>query len=194
MRIIAITGSIGCGKTTLAGMVKSLGYGVYDVDARVRGLYQQRDFLAIIRKEFPFSFENGIFNKRILRDAVFKDTEKLARLEKLIHPFLKENLRRYIRKYSKNTDLWFVDIALLYELGWEKLCHFVILAEVDYETQKKRVMARDHISKADFDRIVSVQMDNGRKKLLADAVINTNKPKNLLLAELIGIIENIKHG
>ena len=194
MKIIAITGSIGTGKTTLAGMVKRLGYGVYDADAQVRRLYRQKEFLAVIKREFPFSFEKGIFNKRILREEVFRDRKKLEKLESLIHPFIRENLRRHIRKYSKNTDLWFMDMALLYELGWDKLCHFVILAEVDYEIQKNRAMKRDNISETDFKRIVSVQMDNKQKKKMADAVIDTNKKKNLLLVELIRLIENIQNG
>ena len=193
MKIIAITGSIGTGKTTLAGMVKKLGYGVYDADAQVRKIYRQKNFLALIKKVFPFSFENGVFNKRVLRDEVFKDKKKLEELESLIHPFIKQNLHRFIRKYSKNTDLWFMDMALLYELGWDKFCHFIILTDVDYDIQKRRVMNRDNISEADFERIVSVQMNNEQKKILSDVVIDTNKSKNILLAELIGIIETIKN-
>ena len=53
MKIIGITGSIGCGKTTLAGLVKKLGYSVYDVDGWVRRLYYKKDFIVEIYNDKP---------------------------------------------------------------------------------------------------------------------------------------------
>lgn len=52
----------------------------------------------------------------------------------------------------------FFDVALLYELGWDKFFDCVVLADVDYETQRLRVMARDKISAEDFDKINKLQM------------------------------------
>ena len=89
----------------------------------------------------------------------------------------------------KNVDLW---KALLFEMGWDKYCDFIIVADVDYEIQKQRVMKRDKVSADDFDKINNVQMDNKKKIELADIVINTNKPKNLLRSELIKIIERLE--
>ena len=192
MQLIAITGSIGCGKTTLAKIVKGLGYTVFDIDGWVRRIYFQRDFIKVIAESFPGTVSNGQVNKRMIRDIVFSDHEKLAYLEGLIHPFLKETLKQVIRRNAGCRDLFFIDIALLFEMGWDKYCDFIIVADVDYEIQKQRVMKRDKVSADDFDKINNVQMDNKKKIELADIVINTNKPKNLLRSELIKIIERLE--
>ncbi len=76
-------------------------------------------------------------------------------------------------------------------MKWNIYCKAVILADVDKNIQKQRVMTRDRISAEDFEKIVSVQMDNEQKKQFADVVINTDKTENLLKAELIQIIEEL---
>ena len=192
MKIIAITGSIGCGKTFLANIIRSLGYVVYDADKWVKYLYYRPAFLNVIKQSFPKVFDNdGSFNKRKLRNLVFNNNQELKRLEKLIHPFLKQKLLNVIRKNAKTERVFFFDAALLYEMKWDIYCQAVILADVDKNIQKQRVMTRDRISAEDFEKIVSVQMDNEQKKQFADVVINTDNTENLLKAELIQIIEEL---
>lgn len=64
MKLVAITGSIGCGKTTLASMVRRLGYCVYDVDGWVRRLYFKKDFIRVIGKHFPQVIEDEKVNQK----------------------------------------------------------------------------------------------------------------------------------
>lgn len=191
MKTVAITGSIGCGKTTLAGIIRRLGFTVYDVDGWVRRLYYQKDFIKTVVQHFPEVAENGKVNKRKLRNIVFSDNDRLKVLEGLTHPFLKKMFQKAKRRYARRDGLMFIDAALLFEMGWDKLCDFVIVADVDYELQKKRVMLRDNISGEDFEKIVKVQLDNSIKKKFADVVIHTDKPKNLLKVELLDVIESL---
>ena len=192
MKLAAITGSIGCGKTTLSKIVRRLGYVVYDIDGWVRRLYYQKDFIKVIAAHFPEVMEGEKVNKRKLRNLVFGDNARLKVLERLIHPFLKQTLMNVRRRNARRADLFFMDVALLFEMGWDKYCDYIVVADVDYETQKMRVMRRDNISAADFDKINRIQMDNAAKKVLADVIINTDKPINLLKVELLAMIEEIE--
>ena len=192
MKLVAITGSIGCGKTTIAKIVGKLGYTVFDVDGWVRRLYFKKDFIKVIKEHFPAVAENGQVNKRALRNIVFSDNRQLKVLEGLIHPFLRETLKDVIRKNACRNDIFFIDVALLFEMGWDKYCDFILVADVDYEIQKQRVMNRDKVTAEDFDKINNVQLSNSYKINLADVVVNTDKPKNLLKVEMVNIIQGLE--
>ena len=192
MKLVAITGSIGCGKTTLAKIIKNLGYAVFDIDAWVRTIYNNKEFLSKLSFVFPESIKDGCADKRYLRKIVFSDKNKLEKLEGLIYPFLNQKIRQTITKKAKDDVLCFLDAALLFEKGWDKYCHFVILADASYEIRKKRVMERDKVSEEDFDKINNIQLKNSDKKILSDVVIDTNKNLNLLKVDLIKIINGIE--
>lgn len=192
MKIVGITGSIGCGKTTIADLFRSYGYAVYDVDGWVRRLYYKNDFIKVILNNFPDVADNNYkVDKKKLRNIVFNDNAQLKKLEALIHPFLKKTLKQLIRRNHFCNDLFLIDAALLFEMGWNKYCDYIIVADVDYEIQKQRVMSRDNITFEDFEKINSVQMKNSDKIILSDFVVNTNKPKNILLVELLSIVDGI---
>ena len=191
MKLAAITGSIGCGKTTLAGLVRDLGYVVYDIDGWTRALYHRPDFVRIIAENFPEVAEQGGINKRKLRNLVFGDNCELRRLEKLVHPFLEKRFFETIRRNSRYDDVFFIDAALIFELGWDRYCDLVIVADVDYELQKQRVMQRDKISAEDFEKIVAAQMSNREKNLRADVIVETDRPLGVLKVELLSIIDEL---
>lgn len=194
MKLVAITGSIGCGKTTLADAARKLGYAVYDIDGWVRRIYSNKNFLSLLDKSFAGSVKDGAADKKYLRQIVFSDSQKLKKLEDLIYPFLNLKIKRMINKNSRRNYIYFLDAALLFEKGWDKYCDAIILADVDYEIQKKRVMQRDGISAADFDKINDIQLKNEDKKILSDIIVNTDKPLNLLKAEMIAIIKGLELG
>lgn len=191
MIIIGITGSIGCGKTYLANIIKKLGYSVYNPDEWTRDLYRKESFLNLIRKQFPQVFENNKLNKRVLRNLVFDNNNELKKLEKIVHPFLNKRLKRTIHKFAGKQDILFLDVALLLEFGWDKYCDYVVVADVCDKIQQERVMKRDGISAQDFAKIVAVQMPKSEKKEYADWIIDTGKNENLLKMQLIKFIKEI---
>ena len=193
MKIIAVTGSIGCGKTYISGVIKSLGYQVFDADKEVKLFYKNNDFLNLIKFDFSDCFDNNLLNKRKLRDLVFNNSEKLKKLESIIHPLLKQKLKQKIRKSAKNSDFLFIDAALIFEMNWDIYCDFVILADVDKDIQRKRVMNRDKISADDFEKIIAKQIDNDIKKEKSDLIINTELSEGIISVILIDFLKDIEN-
>jgi dephospho-CoA kinase len=192
MLLVGITGSIGCGKTTLAKIVQKLGYAVLDIDGWVRKIYYNKDFLQVLEQVFPEAVQNGVADKRYLRKLVFNDKKQLERLESLIYPFLNTQIRRLIHKNAQKNTIFFLDAALLFEKKWDKYCDFIILADVEYEIQKQRVMKRDNVSAEDFDSINDIQIKNEDKKHKVNKVIDTNNSLNLLKVELIDVLNSLE--
>lgn len=191
MIIIGITGSIGCGKTYLANIIKKMGFVVHNPDKWVRDFYKKSEFLNIIKQNFPTTFENGVFNKRSLRNLVFNNKNQLEKLEYIVHPFLKKKIKTVINKFSRNTDVIFFDAALLFEKNWDIYCDYIIVADIDEETQKQRVMKRDNISAEDFYKIIKVQISQSQKRDWADFIINTGEPENINKVQIMQFMDEI---
>lgn len=191
MIIIGITGSIGCGKTYLANIIKKMGFVVYNPDKWVRDFYKKNEFLNVIKQNFPTTFENGIFNKRSLRNLVFNNKDQLQKLERIVHPFLKKKIKKIINKFSRDTDVIFFDAALLFEKNWDIYCDYIIVADIDEETQKQRVMKRDNISAEDFYKIIKVQISQSQKRDWADFIINTGEPENINKVQIMQFMDEI---
>lgn len=193
MKIIAITGSIGCGKTYIAGLIKSLGYNVFDADKEVKKFYKNKNFLKKIEPFFYDCFENGLLNKRKLRNLVFNNDDKLKKLESIIHPILKLKLKEKIKKSAYNSNFLFIDAALIFEMGWDVFCDYIILADVDKNIQKQRVIKRDNISEQDFEKILNKQISNDKKKEKSDIVLNTELSDGYLKVLLIKFLREIEN-
>lgn len=191
MILTAITGSIGCGKTTISHILRKQGFVVYDIDKWVKLLYYKRSFLKIIQQKFPQVFEQNVLNKRKLRQLVFDDNSQLKILENLIHPLLEKKLRKIIRK-SRGDNLVFVDVALLFEMGWDRYFDYIVLADVCYEKQKERVMKRDGVTAADFDKINKLQMSRCEKIKRVDFIVNTDVTCGELNKQVLDLIGNIQ--
>lgn len=193
MKIIAITGSIGCGKTYIANLIKSLGYTVFDADKEVANFYKNSEFIKLIKTYFSDCFENELLNKRKLRDLVFNDNHKLKKLESIIHPLLKQKLKQKIRKSVNKSNFIFIDAALIFEMNWDIYCDYIILADVDRKIQKQRVMKRDKISADDFEKIVAKQIDNNIKKEKSDLIINTENSDGKIKVLIIKFLNEIEN-
>lgn len=174
MKIIGITGTIGCGKTTLANILKKQGCDIFDADKEVGKIYKNEEFLNQLKGAFPRVFNNEGVNKKLLRQIVFSNQHELLRLEEVIEPFLQKIFLEKMKKVEKKKGTLIVDAVLLFEKGWNRFCEKVICVSTDIETQKQRVMRRDHITEEDFYKIYHLQMDNDLKCKMSDIVIDTN--------------------
>lgn len=193
MKIIGITGAIGCGKTTITNILKKYGIEVFDADKEVAEIYKDEKFLALLKGTFPRIFKGDLIDKRLLRKIVFSNQKELIKLEDIIEPFIQKRFFDKIDEIKGKKGILFIEAVLLFEKGWNRYCSEVWGVTVDLETQKKRVMKRDNITEQEFSYIYNLQMNKDLKCRLADRIIDTgcslqkleNKVK-LMLDEING--------
>lgn len=194
MKIIGITGLIGTGKTTLSKLFQTQGCKSFNADQFTRRLYRQKSFLHQIAVLFPESIQNNTFNKSILRKIVFSNPNQLLKLENLIHPLIKKEIKRQVRRSYKTTHFLIIDIALLARLKIQPLLDLLILTQADPQISKSRVLKRDHISAPQYDQILNIQNTQNNNPLQIDIIIDTNQPLNLLKSDIIEILNGLSHG
>ncbi len=191
MKLIGITGFIGSGKTTVGQIFKDLGYVVFDMDVWCRKMYFEKNFLKVIKQEFPQTFKNNEFHKKTLRNLVFSNEKELQKLESLTHPYLKNKLLKTIHKNRFNPYFIFIESALLFKMGLNKYCSNTIITTAPYKVMEKRVMFRDKISENDFEKI----FNNQDKTIIPDVscfIIDTNQSLNHLKTDIIQITKELE--
>lgn len=192
MYLIGITGLIGSGKTTIGKILKSSGYVVYDMDQWCRKMYFDPKFLNIIKQNYPQSFNNNQFNKKNLRKIVFSDKEQLQKLEALTHPYLISLLKNTIHHYNKSDYIFFFESALLYQMGLDKYCTYVIQTFAPHDVMQKRVMKRDLIDEGEYLNIIDKQKSFEKYDQKADFMIDTNKTLGIIKKDLLNILKRIE--
>ena len=171
---LALTGSIGMGKSTVAAMFADAGIPVFDADAVVRALQGPGGRLvAPIEARFPATTRNGVVDRTALAAAVLGNRAELAALEALVHPAVHDERTRFIAEHQQSPALLF-DIPLLFETGGEGAFDKVIVVTAPASVQRARVLARDGMTPDKFDAILARQMPDAEKVARADFVIDTS--------------------
>jgi dephospho-CoA kinase len=170
---IALTGSIGMGKTTVAEMFQRGGIPVFDADAEVRRLQAPGGALVDkIGEQFPGTVFSGALDRERLATAVLGEPELLARLEALVHPAVSEARDAFIDK-NRNAPALLFEIPLLFETGGEKQFDKIIVVTASAETQRARVLEREGMNEAKLTAILARQVPDAEKRARADFVIDT---------------------
>ncbi len=177
MIVLGLTGSIGMGKSTVAAMFRRLKVPVFDADATVHALEAPGGAaLEPIATAFPGVVADGVLDRTALGAAVFGDTERLRRLEAIVHPLVAAARARFMFRY-RTRRLIVLDIPLLYERGGTGQCDLVAVVSAPAAVQRARVLARPGMTPARFDAILARQVPDAEKQALADVVIPTGGSK-----------------
>ena len=160
---IAITGKIGSGKSTVADIIKGLGYFVFESDKEVDKLFKNNNIKNKIKTLF-YKIKNlvnkdGSINKTLLGDYVFSNKNELKNLEDLIYPLLNKERQKFINSKKKEKILFF-DIPLLFEKKLFTEYNFIIYVYVKEKIQKERVLKRKKMNKDKFKKILEAQSYN----------------------------------
>ena len=185
---LAITGSIGMGKTTVAAMFEKAGVPVFDADAVVRDL-QANDpqLIAAIGERFAGTVSAGKLDREELSRQVLGYPEELQALEAIVHPAVQRAREHFIERHRDAPALLF-DIPLLFETGGETAFDKVIVVSAPADVQRTRVLARTGMSEAKLDAIFARQMPDSEKRDRADFIVETGADLSTTQAEVHRIL------
>lgn len=173
--IIGLTGSIGMGKSTVAGMFRRLGVPVFDADAQVRTMQGPSGrALGAIEEMFPGTTHAGGVDRARLGAAVFGDRLALSRLEGLLHPLVAEAQSAFLGAHRLKRAV-VLDVPLLFEKGGWRRCDLTVVVSAPYRVQRARVLARPGMTEEKFTAILASQMPDREKRRRADVVIETGR-------------------
>lgn len=163
---IAITGTIGSGKSEVSKYLRSLGYDVFDCD-RENGDILDRCAYEILSYHFPDCFINKVLNKSKLADSIFNNPENKAILESIMHPMI---LARLI---ARNDDPLFAEVPLLFEADWQDYFDEILLIVCDEGVAINRLANRGY-SKLEAKARIDNQMPLEEKIKKATRIIYNN--------------------
>lgn len=169
--IVAITGSIATGKSTVSKIISS-NYPVIDLDLLASNIYENKNLLKKIDETFSGVVVDGKVNRESLGKIIFNDPEKKAQLNRLTHPVILSKMKKEIDKHK--DEIIFVDFPLLYEGGYEGMFDYVIVSYVPKNIQLERLQIRDNINQNYALKKIESQIDIEKKKNLADFVVDNS--------------------
>ena len=171
--ILGLTGSIGMGKTTTAGMFRDRGIPVWDADATVHRLYgSDGPAPALLEAAFPGSTTDGAVDRDALRRIIAADATALDRINAIVHPLVAADRAAFLAE--TDASLAVLDVPLLFETGLDASVHRIAVVSTDAETQRTRVLARGTMTEADFAAILARQLPDAEKRARADYIIDTS--------------------
>ncbi len=214
--IIAVTGSFGSGKSTVALLFKKYNFNVINVDKLYHGIYNKNKALRKkIKKEF------GTTNRAELKEIVFKDNKKLRKLNSLTHPLiikgiksqissikkqsLKEINKKTIKniknkkdliqniKNKKNNEIKIIlDIPLLFEAKATNLVDKIIVVKCNKKTQINRILKKKKYTKKEINQIIKSQMPIKEKTKKADFIVDNSFSLEKTKKQVEYIVKNLK--
>lgn len=175
MIVLGLTGSIGMGKSTTAGMFRDEGVPVHDSDEAVHRLYAGKA-AALVEEAFPGTTADGTVDRERLAARVVGDPAALRRLEAIVHPLVREDAAEFIaRCRSAGAPIVVLDIPLLFETGGRGRVDRVVVVTAPAGIQRQRVLARPGMTVEKFEAILARQVPDADKRRMADYVIDTGE-------------------
>lgn len=191
---LGLTGSIGMGKSTTASMFRDAGIPVFDSDAVVHQFYGPGGrAVPLIEAAFPGCIENDAVSRTKLSEALASEPTGFDRLNAIVHPLVAEARHEFVREAGLNGDpLVVFDIPLLFETGGETGVDGVLVVSAPAEVQRDRVLAREGMTLAKFNQILSRQIPDSEKRARADFIIDTSEGMDAARKAVDQLISKLK--
>ncbi|WP_111708380.1 dephospho-CoA kinase [Lutibacter citreus] len=174
MKIIGLTGGIGSGKTTVLKLFKQLGYDTYIADDEAKKLMNSdKELISDIKLLFGAeAYKENKLNRPHIAAIVFEDKEKLGKLNKIVHPKVKQHFINFVKASSAKFVIY--ESAILFESGTYKQCDYIITVIANLNERLERIAKRDGISKKQIMARMKNQLDDEFKIKKSHFVIDNS--------------------
>ena len=184
MRLIGITGGIGSGKTTVCRIFESMGIPVYYADIEAKKLMNfdknlKHSIKALLGDEAYHI--NGRLNRKWVASRIFSDKSLLEKINRLVHPAVKTDVKRWLEELPKKYSYALQEAALLVENGSYKALDGLISVSAPKDLRIQRVVKRDKTTIAAVQSRMNNQLPQEAKDAVADFVIFNDGSKSLIL-------------
>ena len=193
---VAVTGSIGSGKSTFCNFITEAGFNVIKVDDISKKILKEDEDVRkkVIREFGKDSFINKEINKKFLSEKIFSDAINVARINSILHPKVKREVEQLIQEELKKNHLVFVEAALIYEAEMENMFDYVVLITAVSSVREKRIVTSGKLNNEEFRKRDENQIKDEEKKKRADFIFENNgntkelkQKANLLIKILEGL-------
>jgi len=190
MKKLGVTGGIGVGKTYVSKVFQQMGIPVFNADVEAKNcMAEDKDLMQNVKNSFGENiYDNGVLQKEELADIVFNNSERLAELNSLVHPVVKQKFEDWCTKQT--AELVIKEAAILFESDAHLGLDAVICVSATENVRIARVQKRDGSSVAEIKSRMDKQMLQSKKEELADFVI-VNDGEQLLLPQLIKALKEM---
>lgn len=188
---IAVTGNMGCGKTTICQMMENEGIPVYYSDSRAKQLMNQNESLMrSIKDRFgEESYHDGLLNRKWIASIVFDDATALNDLNNLVHPVVQKDYLNWVSQQAK--DIVAYESAILIEHGNLGNFDVVILVQCPENIRFERIQKRDGLTLAEVQARTRFQWPQEEKIKYADHLIE-NTTHEQAKQQLSSVISSIR--
>ena len=180
---VGITGGIGSGKSFVSKIMEEKGFPVFDCDSRAKKLMAEdvyvRNKLISVVGQNVFEVKNKrngkqvwVLNKGVMTDFLFKDADNTKTINNIVHPRLAEVFEAWAK--TQNKDMVFMEAAILFESGFDKLVDFTVLVFADEATRIRRAKNRDGCSDEVVRQRMAQQMNANQLMNKVDYIIYNN--------------------
>ena len=186
MILLGLTGGIGSGKSTVSALLSERGAVIIDADAIVKELQEPgQPLLVELASEFGDSIikADGSLDRVALAGIAFSDKEKLAALNKIVHPAVGKEMNRRLEEQRAGDNVVVLDIPLLAENPRKGLCG-VIVVDVPVETAVSRLVQHRGFSEDDARARVANQTSREKRVAIADRVVDNSGDMESLAAQV----------
>ncbi|KJQ64790.1 dephospho-CoA kinase [Streptococcus gordonii] len=195
VRIIGITGGIASGKSTVTEFLRQQGYQVIDADQVVHELQEPGELLyQALLSTFGSSIlqEDGRLDRPKLGAMIFGNPELLEQSSQIQNQIIREELADRRDLLAETEDIFFMDLPLLFELGYESWFDQVWLVDVTEEIQLTRLMTRNALSQEEAEKRIAAQLSLQEKRNRADVLIENNGPLELTQEQLREALQKLE--